>query len=147
MDAGEDVPEAVRLVERVLVEAFAGGRTKVIAELSSPDLVEHQFGMQAVGAEAVARARLAARQVHEMAPDVTYTIEDWAQHDDVTWVRAIGRGTQTGPLLGPPSGRPFEITVIDVVRVRDGLIAEHWGVPDRFALLSQTGALERLTTG
>jgi predicted SnoaL-like aldol condensation-catalyzing enzyme len=37
-----------------------------------------------------------------------------------------------------------EITVIDVVRVVDGRIVEHWGVPDRFALLAQTGVLDRL---
>jgi len=34
-------------------------------------------------------------------------------------------------------------TVIDVATVRDGRIVEHWGVPDRFAILAQTGQLER----
>jgi hypothetical protein len=37
-----------------------------------------------------------------------------------------------------------DITVIDVVRVVGGLLVEHWGVPDRFALLAQTGVLDRL---
>jgi predicted ester cyclase len=59
-------------------------------------------------------------------------------------VRFTGRGTFTGPFFGPPSGRSFELTVIDVARVVDGLLVEHWGVPDRFALLAQSGALERL---
>jgi predicted ester cyclase len=54
-------------------------------------------------------------------------------------------GTHTGPLFGPPTGRPVDITVIDVIRVVDGQIAEHWGVPDRFALLAQTGVLDRLS--
>ena len=34
--------------------------------------------------------------------------------------------------------------VIDVCRVVDGRIVEHWGVPDRFAVLAQTGLLDRL---
>ena len=34
--------------------------------------------------------------------------------------------------------------VIDVCRVVDGRIVEHWGVPDRFAALAQTGVLDRL---
>jgi predicted SnoaL-like aldol condensation-catalyzing enzyme len=33
---------------------------------------------------------------------------------------------------------------MDVCRFKDGQIVEHWGVPDRFAVLAQTGALDRL---
>jgi len=32
----------------------------------------------------------------------------------------------------------------DVARVARGRIAEHWGAPDRFAMLAQTGVLDRL---
>lgn len=39
----------------------------------------------------------------------------------------------------------YNITVIDICRVVDGRIVEHWGVPDRFAILAQAGALDRLT--
>ena len=34
--------------------------------------------------------------------------------------------------------------MIDVCRVVDGRIVEHWEVPDRFAALAQTGVLDRL---
>jgi predicted SnoaL-like aldol condensation-catalyzing enzyme len=34
--------------------------------------------------------------------------------------------------------------VIDIARVVDGRLVEHWGVPDRFAMLVQTGVLDRL---
>jgi predicted ester cyclase len=34
--------------------------------------------------------------------------------------------------------------VVDIARIVDGRIVEHWGVPDRFALLAQTGVLGRL---
>jgi len=33
--------------------------------------------------------------------------------------------------------------VIDVCRVVDGRIVEHWEVPDRFAALAQTGVLDQ----
>jgi predicted ester cyclase len=55
-----------------------------------------------------------------------------------------GQGTAAGPCSGPPSGRPADFTVIDVCRVADGRIAGHWGVPDRFAVLAQTGVPGRL---
>jgi predicted ester cyclase len=34
--------------------------------------------------------------------------------------------------------------VVDIARVVDDRIVEHWGVPDRFAVLAQTGLLDRL---
>jgi predicted ester cyclase len=55
------------------------------------------------------------------------------------------QGIASGPFFGPPTGRPVDVTVIDVARVVDGRIVEHWGVPDRFAMLVQTGVLDRLT--
>jgi predicted ester cyclase len=69
--------------------------------------------------------------------------EGFSTSDD-TIVAARGRGTATGPFFGAPSGRPLDFTVIDVARVVDGRIVEHWGVPDRFAVLAQTGVLARL---
>ncbi len=85
------------------------------------------------------------RDVHAATPDISFTIEDAVEHGDTIWVRVRARGTATGPFFGPPSGRPIDITVIDICRIVGGRIVEHWGVPDRFALLAQTGVLARLT--
>ncbi len=82
--------------------------------------------------------------MHRAAPDISFTIEDAVEPGDTIWVRVRARGTATGPFFGPPSGRQVDFTVIDGCPVTDGRIAEHWGVPDRFALLAQTGVLDRL---
>jgi predicted ester cyclase len=37
----------------------------------------------------------------------------------------------------------MEITVMDVCRFENGQIVEHWGVPDRFAVLMQLGLLQQ----
>ena len=37
------------------------------------------------------------------------------------------RGTHTGDFFGqPPTGAPFEARGLDMVRVRDGQLVEHW---------------------
>ena len=77
-------------------------------------------------------------------PTSRFTIEDSVEQGDAIWVRVRGRGTATGPFFGPPSNRPVNFTVIDIARVVDGRLVEHWGVPDRFAMLVQTGVLDRL---
>ena len=136
--------EAVQVLHRMFAEGFATGNDAIVDELCSPDLVEHQFGLTGRGPAAIASVKAAIRDVHGAFPDVRFTIEDTAEVGDRTWVRVRGEATATGPFFGPPSGRSVAFTVFDQVRVVDGRIVEHWGVPDRFALLAQTGVLDRL---
>jgi predicted ester cyclase len=135
---------ALRILRRMFDEGFSTGDDAIVDELCSPDLVEHQFGLEGRGEAALEHVKAAIRDVHSMASDLRFTIEDAAESGDTIWVRARGRGTATGPFFGPPCGRPLDFTVIDVARVVDGRIVEHWGVPDRFAILAQTGVLARL---
>ena len=142
--AGRERTAAYRVLQRIFDEGFATGNDAVADEVCSPDLVDHQFGTAGRGAEAITNVKAAIRNVHDAVPDIRFSIEDWVQDGEVIWVRVRGQGTATGPYFGPPSGRPVDFTVIDVCRVTGGRIAEHWGVPDRFAMLAQTGVLDRL---
>ncbi len=144
---GTSVPHSAASVvmQRIFDEGFAQGDDRVVDEVCSPDLVEHQFGLAGAGTEALDHLRAAIRDVHTAVPDISFTIEDSVEAGDVIWLRARARGTATGPFFGPPSGRPVDFTVVDVARVVDGRVVEHWGVPDRFAMLAQTGVLDRLS--
>ena len=133
-------------MRRIFDEGFATGNAGIVDELCAPDLIEHQFGMAGKASDAIAHVKEAIRQVHTATPDMAFTMEDAVESGDTIWVRVEARGTATGPFFGPPSGRAVELTVIDVARIVDGRIVEHWGVPDRFALLAQTGVLDRLST-
>ena len=137
--------EAFVVVRRIFEEGFATGDDAVVDELCSPELVEHQFGLSSAGAEAIAHVKAAIRDVHGAMPDLSFTIEDSIQQGDTVWVRVRAQGTASGPFFGPPSGLAVDFNVIDITRVVDGRIVEHWGVPDRFAVLAQTGVLARLS--
>lgn len=139
-----DSTERYNVMRRIFEEGFAAGRASVVDELCSPDLVEHQFGLAGTGAQACEHVKAAIRDVHRASPGMSFTIEDSVEQGDTIWVRVRARGTASGPFFGPPSNRPIDITVFDVARIVDGRIVEHWGVPDRFALLAQTGVLDRL---
>ena len=132
------------VMHRIFEEGFSAGDETIVDELCSPDLVEHQFGLAGTGGEAIEHVKAAIRDVHGAFPDMRFTIEESVVTDDRVWVRVLGRGHQTGPFFGPPTGLPVQITVFDQARVVGGRIVEHWGVPDRFALLAQTGVLARL---
>lgn len=130
---------ALRIMERMLTEGFAAGRTAVVDELCSPDLVEHQFDLAGTGPEAIDKLKKCMTVVHAAMPDLRFTVADSVEDGDTIWVRAEGAGTNTGPFLGAPTGLPVAFTVFDVARIVDGRIVEHWGVPDRFEVLVRLG--------
>ncbi|WBQ02792.1 ester cyclase [Kribbella sp. CA-293567] len=131
-------------LERILHEGFATGNAAIVDEVCSPDLVEHQFGLAGQGEQARDQVKAAICDVYALMPDVVYTVEDSVVSGDTIWLRGRARGTATGGFFGPPSNAPIDIALFEVARIENGLIVEHWGCPDRFALLAQTGVLDRL---
>jgi predicted ester cyclase len=123
---------------RILIdEGFSKGDVTVFDKYASPDFIEHQYGFDPPNVEGVKKAVMS---LHDAFPDFSLTIQDLASSGDTVWGRMTGRGTHKGrfgPM--PPTNRTFEITVIDIMRFKDGGIVEHWGVPDRMALLEQLG--------
>ncbi len=93
--------------------------------------LEHQnFGPDhADGADGVKAVISSLRRAFS---DFELTIEDLVVAGDVVWTRNVATGTNDGSFMGrPPTGRPMRIDVFDVLRVVDGKVVEHWGVPDR----------------
>jgi ketosteroid isomerase-like protein len=143
MTLSQSTTAAADVVERMLHEGFEAGNADIVDELCAPDLIEHQFGLSGVGPTAIEKLKLGIQTVHAAFSDLRFTVADVAQNGDTVWIRAEVTGTHTGPFIGPPTGKTVHFTVIDVATVRDGRIVEHWGVPDRFAILAQTGQLGR----
>jgi predicted ester cyclase len=127
-------------VRTVIEEGFNKGNLGALDAVYATEVAEHQFGM-GPSLESLKRDILFLRRAF---PDLHMTIEDMVVDGDCVWVRSKARGTNLGGFMGAPNGKSIEITVYDSVRLKDGRIVEHWGVPDRFAVLAQLGVLEQL---
>ena len=130
-------PETI--VRRLIEDGFNGGNLAVADELVAPDCVEHQnYGPgHPDGADGVKAVIASLRRAFS---DFHLSIEDLAVAGDTVWFRMTGSGTNDGSFMGhPPTGRTMRTDVFDVVRISDGRIVEHWGVPDRLGVLFQLG--------
>jgi predicted ester cyclase len=137
------VSTAEAVVRRLIDGGFSQGRLEVCDELVAADIVEHQeFGPNhAPGPEGVKAVIASLRGGFS---DFELRIDDLVVAGDTVWIRNTATGTNDGAFMGyPPTGRTIRITVFDVLRVADGRIVEHWGVPDRLGALHQTGAVAR----
>jgi steroid delta-isomerase-like uncharacterized protein len=127
-----------QLVRRFVDEYQTGADETAFEELLDPDVVDHSLppGI-AAGAEGVRQQFDGFRAAF---PDFRATILDQIAEGDLVVTRKVFHGTHRGELEGiPPSGREVEIQVIDIVRIRNGRIAEHWNVVDRLGLMQQLG--------
>lgn len=126
------------VLRRIIEEAFGKGHLAVLDEVVAPQYAEHQPGLppNREGLKAV------ITELRRIFPDLTFTVEDMTTDGDKVWGRFRARGTQRGEMMGlPATGKSMDITVIDIIRVQDGRLVEHWGVPDRFSQLEQLGLL------
>ena len=129
--------EVLRLV---IEEGFNKGNYAALDELFTADYQENQFALHTT----LEGFKNDIRALRAGFPDFRLTVEDIIANTDTVWIRMTARGTNLGPFMGPPTGKSIAITVMDVCRFENGKIAEHWGVPDRFAVLAQLGLLAKL---
>jgi steroid delta-isomerase-like uncharacterized protein len=135
--SGQDNKTVVR---RYYEEVFNQRMTGLIDHLAVEAYIEHDpFPGQGNG-----RADLAARDqaiLGAFSP-LQFRLEDLIAEDDRVVARWSQTGTHTGAFMGIlPTGRQFTITGIDVHKLEDGRMAEHWHVVDLYGLLQQLGAI------
>ena len=69
------------------------------------------------------------KSMRDASPDLEIVTEQSVAEGEWIAHRYLLRGTHTGDLFGqPPTGAPFEARGLDMVRVRDGQLVEHWAL-------------------
>ena len=127
-----------QICRAIIERGFNDGDLDGLDEFVAHDIVEHQEGSTS-GIDGLRALITELRTAH---PDLHLDIQDAATSGDTVWFRIRATGTNDGPMWGrPPTGRPIDITVMDVMRIADGRMVEHWGVADRLAVLKQIGAM------
>ena len=78
----------------------------------------------------------------EAFPDLRLTVEDIFSEGDMVAARVAFRGTHRGEFQGiPPTGKEVAFSSIEIDRMVDGKVAEHWFEMDLLGLMQQLGAI------
>lgn len=115
------------------------GDVDALNELAAPDYIEHDpLPGQGTGREGL-KDRV---RILRSAFGQHFTLEDIIEEGDKVVVRWTGSGKHEGDFMGiPPTGKSFTISGIDIHRLQDGRMAEHWHVVDQLSLLQQLGLI------
>jgi len=104
------------------------------------DMVEHEelpFPDSPTGKEGVG-AMFAS--MFAAFPDFAMTVDDTIVEGDKVVIRVRATGTHEGEFMGiPATGNRIEVPLVDIMRISNGKIAEHWGVMDVGVMMQQLG--------
>jgi predicted ester cyclase len=130
-------PEENKAIIRRYVEEFkTGGDEAVADELRSPHFVNHSAPPGA--ARDPEAGRQLFRALRTAFPDLSVTIDDMVAEGDKVVTRQTFHGTHRGEWLGvAATGRAVQWAVIDIIRLEDGKLVDHWAVADFHGLFQQ----------
>ena len=134
--------EGTGLIRRFYEDVIANGDLALVDELTTEDIADHEEGLpgQPAGREGV---KFFVNAMREAFPDIAVkSVEPTMADGNLEAARVIVTGTHEGELMGmAATGKTVEFESIDMIRVEDGKVAEHWGVTDTMTLMAQLGAI------
>jgi steroid delta-isomerase-like uncharacterized protein len=131
------------VVRRYVEEYQIGGREEVADELVAANFIHHggpAWSRMHVGKE-LGKPQFVA-MLRTAFPDIVAVIHDQIAEGDMVVTRKTFQGTHRGEFMGvPATGKQVVIDAIDILRIADGQLVEHWNVLDMLGLMQQIGAL------
>jgi steroid delta-isomerase-like uncharacterized protein len=129
-----------------VIERFAASLSAhdmaAFADLYAEDVINHQRSAAAPAPPAGKSAKQATLAFFQARltgiPDLRVTIETMVAAGDKAAASFVYEGAHGGAYFGvAPTGKPLRFTSCDIFRLRDGRIAEHWGMGDIAGVLAQ----------
>jgi len=75
-------------------------------------------------------------------PDSQFKVDDMIAEGDQVVTKKTFTGTHTADFNGiPPTGKEVTLQFVDIMRVRDGQIVEHWLCMDQMSFMQQLGVI------
>jgi predicted ester cyclase len=126
--------EANKALVKRYFTAIEGGDLTALDEIVATNYQDHVPGREP-GRGAL---KAAAQTLHVAFPDMTSTVTHILAEGDLIAVRNRVTGTQLGPLGElPATGRHVDFIAMQLFRVEDELIVEHWEIFDETTLTQQ----------
>jgi predicted ester cyclase len=128
------------LVRRFVDEVQSKGNADLIDEICSAEFVNHSAppGIP-TDCEGI---KIVTAMFRGAFPDSYFTVEDMVAEGDKVATRKTFHGTHGGEFMGiPPSGRTVTIGLIDIVRISEGRVVEHWSMGDNLGMMRQLGVV------
>jgi steroid delta-isomerase-like uncharacterized protein len=129
-----------KLVETLCTSVFQNHDFSKLDEIMRDDYIQHNEDV----AQGKAGFKEFFMEMFEVMPDFKYTMKKIIAEGDIVMMYSTTTATHLGEWLGnPPTGNKLDFNVVDIFRIEDGKIAEHWDVADTLKLFTQVGKIKQ----
>jgi len=131
-----------KVVARKFFEEFTKGNLQAVANLMHED---HVFHFPLLPGPVDKPGHVAGQAAVKAAfPDYAMEVTEQVAEGDMVFSRLLVTGTHQGEFMGHPgSGKTFEVVTFNVLRIRDGQVADEWDEFDTLDFLAQLGIVEK----
>lgn len=124
------------------MDAFNNGNLSALDTVCAPNMVDHSTAAAPGQPNDLEGFKKRVNGHRVGIPDLRFSIMKMIIEEDLMAFQWEMSGTNTGPYMGrPPSGNPIRIVGMNMERLENGKIVEHWSYPDKLAALQQIGAM------
>lgn len=134
--------EENKAIKRQEYEAVNQKNLDALDEVIASDVISHPARPgHTPGLEGVKRM---FSSLHAAFPDLHIDVEDMVAEGDKVVDRITASGTHQGEFMGiAPTGNRVEFSAINIARIAEGKIVEHWSDSDQLGMMRQLGVMEQ----
>ncbi len=123
--------EENKAVARRVYEIISTGDFDRAEEIVDPDASDNELLLGDPPAKLIDSFKETFLEAREAFPDLRVTVEDLVAEGDRVAARVTMRGTHQREFQGlAPTGKRVQVRAIDMFRISNGKIVEHWGHAD-----------------
>jgi steroid delta-isomerase-like uncharacterized protein len=127
------------LVETLVKTVFQKHDFSKLDEIMRDDYIQHNQATP----QGKAGFRQFFEQIFKAMPDFSYTLKKIVGDGDIVMIYSVTTATHQGEWLGnPATGNKLNFDVVDIFRIENGKIAEHWDVADTLKMSVQLGRIK-----
>ena len=122
-------------------EVWNKGNVDLLDSLLTPDYINHTPSVPTTAGPDGLKPIVTT--IRKAFPDLKFIIKDVIATDDQIIIRTIMTGTQKDSLFGiPPTNKSIQVNQINIEKIREGRIVEHWRVTDELTMMRQLGLVK-----
>jgi len=122
-------------------KAFETGDRAVLDSFISNEAVDHS-GPNGTTISSGDSIKTMLADMHNHVKDLSFTIISAAANEEYIFTYSQMKGTATDSAWGMAPGTKIDQKAVDVVRVKDGKMVEHWGFVDQNEMMKQMQSMK-----